>query len=111
MLLETSSLQYDDDQFITGGVHFDLGLAYLRGEDGVRKDTVLARKHLQAAKERHFPLSAEVNGSKVIAESRSSLNPDQLGAFNSVFQVSHPSKEGTKSGDKIKPEKLLKPED
>jgi hypothetical protein len=47
-LMEWSDLRHDDDQYETAGAHWELGVAYLEGADGLPRDLELARKHLQA---------------------------------------------------------------
>src|SRR5688572_24567739 len=44
-----TSLHHDDEQAVEGSIHFELGVAYLRGEDGLAIDHELAREHLEWA--------------------------------------------------------------
>lgn len=48
-LMEISSLRYDDDGLVVGEIHYDLGVAYLTGADGLPKDFNKARMNLRAS--------------------------------------------------------------
>ena len=45
-LLGLSSLRYDDGGLVTGQIHYDLGLDYLSGLNGLPTDFAQAKKHL-----------------------------------------------------------------
>jgi TPR repeat protein len=83
-LLEASPLRFDDDNFLTGAAHFELGVAYLTGCDGLALDTEKGREHLQAAAQRHYPASV-MEGSAMIDGARASLTAVQREVFDSVF--------------------------
>ncbi len=46
-LRSISSLRYDDGDLVTGHIHYDLGLAYLRGDEGLAIDFAKADRHLR----------------------------------------------------------------
>ena len=48
-LLEISSLRYDDDSLVVGHIHYELGLAYLTGADGLPMDFKKAERNLRAS--------------------------------------------------------------
>ncbi|MBO6939366.1 MAG: hypothetical protein JJ863_30630 [Deltaproteobacteria bacterium] len=52
-VLEVSSLRYDDDGYEQASAHFELGLAYLEGGEGLPEDLRLARQHLEEAFDAH----------------------------------------------------------
>jgi hypothetical protein len=52
-VLEVSSLRYDDDGYEQASAHFELGLAYLEGGEGLPEDLRLARRHLAEAFDAH----------------------------------------------------------
>jgi len=83
-LYESSSLRYDDDQFVAGETHLELGVAYLLGTDGLAKDLAKAKEHLEQADECGFPASIE-GGEEMLAEIRGKLAPDTLAVFDAVY--------------------------
>ena len=83
-LLETSDLRYDDDQFITGSVHLELGMAYLLGGDGLAKDMDKARAHLQEADDRGYPASLE-DGTELLIELRTPLTGPARAVFDEIY--------------------------
>ncbi len=83
-LYESSSLRYDDDQFVAGETHLELGVAYLLGSDGLAKDLAKAKEHLEQADECGFPASVE-GGEEMLAEIRQKLAPDALAVFDAVY--------------------------
>ena len=86
-LFESTSLRYDDDQFVAGETHLELGVAYLRGSDGLAKDLIKARAHLEQADECGYPASIE-GGETVLAEYRGSLSGDALAVFDEIYSRS-----------------------
>ena len=83
-LYESTSLRYDDDQFVAGETHLDLGVAYLLGTDGLAKDLTKARDHFQQAYDCGFPASVE-GGEEMLAEIRAKLPPDTLAVFDALY--------------------------
>jgi hypothetical protein len=83
-LVEASSLRFDDDQFLSGGAHLELGVAYLLGEDGLPFDLAKGRAHLAEALNRHYPASVQ-GGDAMLAEARTRLTGDALSVFDSVY--------------------------
>jgi TPR repeat protein len=75
-MLEGSSLRYDDDQMVVGGIHFELGAAYLTGTDGLDRDVEKARAHLTMARERHYPWTVQ-GTKKMIADLAKSAGADR----------------------------------
>jgi TPR repeat protein len=86
-LLEASSLRYDDDQFETGNAHWELGLAYLTGTEGLPKDLEKARAHLADAKERQYPMSVQ-ESETMLVQARARLEPEALAVFDLVYDGS-----------------------
>lgn len=78
-LLEASDLRYDDDGFITGQAHFELGLAYLTGADGVPVDAGRAEEYLRNAA--GYPHGLE-GGDEILASAREPLDPAQREIFD-----------------------------
>ena len=83
-LLEASSLRFDDDQFLTGNAHWELGLAYLGGRDGLPRDLDRAREQLLAAQDRHYPVSI-ADGDKMLADLRRGLPADALAVVDAIY--------------------------
>lgn len=83
-LYEGTSLRYDDDQFVAGETHLDLGVAYLVGSDGLAKDLKKAREHLEQADECGFPASIQ-GGEELLAEHRAKLSGEALAVFEAVY--------------------------
>jgi hypothetical protein len=83
-LYEGTSLRFDDDQFVAGETHLDLGVAYLLGTDGFAKDLTKAREHLEQADECGFPASVQ-GGEEMLAEIRAKLPPDALAVFDAIY--------------------------
>lgn len=50
-LLEISSLRYDDGGLVTGQMHYELGMDYLRGCHGLPLDMIKASKNLALGRE------------------------------------------------------------
>lgn len=84
-LVEGTSLRFDDDQFIAGETHLDLGVAYLLGTDGLAKDLTKARDHLEQADECGFPASVQ-GGEEMLAQIRGKLPADALAVFDAVYR-------------------------
>ena len=88
-LLESSSLRYDDDQIATGDAHFELGVAYLTGADGLPRDLTRAADQLEMAKERYFPWSIQ-GADKLLAKTRKNLPSDARAAFDRIYDGKRP---------------------
>ncbi len=97
-LLESSSLRYDDDQMATGEAHFELGVAYLTGADGLPRDLTRAAEHLAMAKERYFPWSIQ-GADKLLAKSRKNLPSDARAAFDRIYDGTRPEAAQDGNGD------------
>ena len=83
-LLEGTSLRFDDDQFVTGHAHWELGLAYLTATDGLPRDLDKARGQLVSALERGYPMSVQESDT-MLAHARARLAPDSLAVFDAVY--------------------------
>lgn len=83
-LLETSSLRYDDDCFHQGNAHFELGLAYLTGSDGLPPDPERARAHLLKARSCHWPEHVH-EGEVLLSRARAVLSARQSAVFDEVY--------------------------
>jgi TPR repeat protein len=83
-LMEGSSLRFDDDQFLTGNAHWELGLAYLTGAESLPRDLTKANTHLEAARDCGYPMSLE-EGDEMIADARSKLVGDARAAFDAMY--------------------------
>ena len=86
-LLEGSSLRYDDDQFVTGNAHWELGLAYLTAGEHLPRDLEKARTQLVSALERGYPMSVQESDA-MLAQARTRLAPDALAIFDAVYDGS-----------------------
>jgi hypothetical protein len=95
-MLEGSSLRYDDDQMVVGGIHFDLGAAYLTGADGLDRDVEKARAHLTMARERHYPWTVQ-GSKKMIADLVKSAGADR--AIVDELFAAQPERSGSDDGD------------
>ncbi len=89
-LRESSSLRYDDDQLATGGAHFELGVAYLTGADGLPRDLTRAAEQLTMAKKRHYPWSLQ-GAEKLLTETRKPLATDGRAVFDRIYDGTKPS--------------------
>ncbi len=88
-LLECSSLRYDDDQLTTGGVHFELGVAYLTGAEGLPRDLTRGAEQLAMAKERYYPWSIQ-GGDKLLKQTSKALPADARAVFDRIYDGSKP---------------------
>ena len=95
-MLEGSSLRYDDDQMVVGGIHFDLGAAYLAGSEGLDRDIEKARAHLTMARERHYPWTVQ-GSKKMIADLAKSAGNDR--ALVDELFTAEPERSGSGSDD------------
>ena len=86
-LLEGSSLRFDDDGFLTGNAHWELGLAYLTGGEGLPRDLVKAGTHVESAWGYGYPMSVET-GDEMIADARKQLAGDARAVFDAVYPAS-----------------------
>ncbi|WP_431970027.1 hypothetical protein [Nocardia sp. bgisy134] len=84
-LLECSSLRYDDDHFAQGNAHFQLGLAYLVGADGLPVDPDKSRAHLEMSHKCRWPFHVQ-QGESLLAEARSLLTAAQLMVFDEIYR-------------------------
>ena len=89
-LLESSSLRYDDDQMATGGAHFELGVAYLTGADGLPRDLTRAAEQLAMAKERYYPWSLQ-GAEKLLTRTRKPLAADARAVFDRIYDGTKPA--------------------
>lgn len=84
-LLSNSSLHDDDDQFVTGNAHLELGMAYSTGSEGLPKDLDLAKRHFKQAVECGYPDS--VTGSEeILRDMREKLDGEALKVFSAIFR-------------------------
>ncbi|WP_431951568.1 hypothetical protein [Nocardia lijiangensis] len=84
-LLFGSSLAYDDDRFVQGNAHFELGLAYLMGADGLPADLDKGRAHLEKSHACQWPWHVQ-QGEMLLDESRAILSGPQLAVFDEVYR-------------------------
>jgi hypothetical protein len=89
-LLEASSLRYDDDSIATGGAHFELGVAYLTGADGLPRDLTRAAEQLAMAKERYYPWSLQ-GAEKLLTKTRKPLAADARAVFDRIYDGTKPA--------------------
>ena len=89
-LLESSSLRYDDDQLATGTAHFELGVAYLTGADGLPRDLTRAADQLAMAKQRYYPWSLQ-GAEKLLTKTRKPLASDARAVFDRIYDGTKPS--------------------
>jgi hypothetical protein len=78
-LLEISSLRYDDDSLVVSQIHYELGLAYLTGSDGLPKDFKKAQRNLRASLPGIYDVTVD------IASDREQLAGEARAVFDSVF--------------------------
>jgi TPR repeat protein len=83
-LMEGSSLRFDDDQFLTGNAHWELGLAYLTAGDSLPRDLGKAAIHLEAARDCGYPMSVEA-GDEMIFDARKQLDQEAREVFDSIY--------------------------
>lgn len=83
-VLEVSSLRYDDDNFVVGGIHFELGMAYLTGGDGLPLNLDTGRLHLADAAASHYPAGIQ-DGHEVVARARTMLTGEARTIFDAVY--------------------------
>lgn len=76
--------RYDDDQFVQGNAHFELGLAYLMGSDGLPVDLDKGRTHLEESHACQWPRQVQ-QGETLLAEARALLSAPQLTVFDEVY--------------------------
>jgi hypothetical protein len=95
-MLEGSSLRYDDDQMVVGGIHFELGASYLTGTDGLDRDVEKARAHLTMARERHYPWTVQ-GSKKMIADLAKSAGADR--ALVDELFAAEPERSSSDNGD------------
>lgn len=84
-LFNVDRLRYDDDRFEEGNAHFELGLAYLMGADGLPMDPDKGKAHLERAHECHWPFSVR-RGEILLDEARAILTTPQLAVFDEVYR-------------------------
>jgi hypothetical protein len=83
-LLESSSLRYDDDNAVTGHVHFELAVAYLTGTDGLPVDHDLGRRHVAEMRELNFPATIQ-EGDTLVADARAAMDPKARAAWDEAI--------------------------
>lgn len=76
-------LAYDDDESREALIHFELGLSYLLGEDGLPIDPALARSHLETAHDLELHVTTDLP--KSFDEVRKRLGPEGSAVFDAVF--------------------------
>ncbi len=82
--METTSLRFDDDQFVTGHVHLELAIAYLTGRYGLPVDHDKARRHVGEMLARHYP-DGVVGGDELLAEASASLSISARAVFDEAL--------------------------
>jgi hypothetical protein len=75
-----------DAQTGTGAAHFELGLAYLTGGDGLPTDHDKARSQLASAKERDYP-GDDTTAASILQRGRGRLDSDALAVFDAVYDI------------------------
>ena len=70
----------------TGQAHFELGLAYLTGTEGLPEDHDKGRSQLASAKERDYP-SATPSSESILQRARGRLYSDALAVFDAVYDI------------------------
>jgi len=89
-LLESSSLRYDDGGGVQGLIHFELGRAYLLGEDGLRVNLAKARSHLEFA--RTLDIASTVDLAQELKRLRKRLGKTQGNALlEAIFFEKQPA--------------------
>ncbi|KOG55751.1 hypothetical protein ADK75_10110 [Streptomyces virginiae] len=83
-ILDSSSLVFDYDRSAQGNVHFDLGVAYLRGTDGLPVDLERSRSHLELSHECQWPLRLK-QGEGILNDVRTILSASQLALFKKIY--------------------------
>ncbi|MFC4040463.1 hypothetical protein ACFO1B_18680 [Dactylosporangium siamense] len=83
-VLQVTSLRYDDDSSLTGEVHFELGVAYLTGGDGLPVDPELARRHLTAAADARYPAGIQ-GGDELVEAARAALTGGDRPLFDAIY--------------------------
>jgi hypothetical protein len=73
---------FGDDHRL-GEIHFELGLGYLTGSDGLPVDHDKARSQLASAKERDF-----TDDASTLQRARGRLKGDELAVFDAVYELS-----------------------
>ena len=84
-LLNGSSLHADDDLFAQGSAHFELGLAYLMGADGLPADPDKAKAHLEKSHEFEWPFHVQ-QGEILLEAARAILTAPQLTVFEEIYR-------------------------
>jgi hypothetical protein len=89
-----SLLHTDDDDFVTGQAHFELGVAYLTGGHGLPVDHSRGREHLTEMVRRRYPDHVE-GGDAMLAEARSKMAPEAQRVFDAALLLREHDNEHT----------------
>jgi hypothetical protein len=85
--LHNGPLHADDDNYISGHVHFDLAVSYLTGGDHLPVDFDRAREHLREMLVRGYPASVQ-GGEEMLAEARATMPLTARAVFDEVVATS-----------------------
>ncbi|MGX2998797.1 hypothetical protein JNUCC64_31775 [Streptomyces sp. JNUCC 64] len=85
VLANSPLFRHDDDRSARGDAHFELGLAYLRGSDGLPVDPGRGVTHLETARACRWPGSGP-EGEALFAAARALLTAPQLTLFDRVYR-------------------------
>lgn len=86
-MTEASSLRYDDDGLVRGEIHFELGMSYLLGENGLPMSFEIAEANLSYAKEFNYP-DGIMGAEKIIDSARARLSASAAERFDGIFPAS-----------------------
>ncbi len=84
-ILENTVLHHDDNQFIAGQAHFELGVAYLSAGEGLPRNLDLAGSHLANARKCRYPESIQ-GGARIVVKARKGLAADALQIFDKHYK-------------------------
>lgn len=99
-LLELTPFHYDDEQMIEALIHYEIGAAYLQGQDGLLVDLARAKDHLEFAHELKVHVTTDL--SKTFATLRRTLKGEALALFEGIFAAPKRSKAKSKPAPKTK---------
>lgn len=99
-LLELTPFRYDDEQMIEALIHYEIGAAYLQGEDALPVDLARAKDHLEFAHELKVHVTTDL--SKTFAGLRRTLKGEALALFDGIFSAPKGSKAKSKGAVKVK---------
>jgi hypothetical protein len=78
------ALHADDDNYVTGHVHFELAVAYLTGTEGLPTDHDKGRKHIHEMLSRHYPSTVQ-GGADLLSEAREKMEPAGRAVFDTAL--------------------------